>query len=139
MDKLIAGVWYVEGYRPPIKPTSKPESVPAHCWNFLIIDFALNKAAGGGLEYHGLAFYKPSSPDPEASKRKTLRTDTASEYAKRVKTSRQQHGHPPTIEQDEVWRESEGIPRERMRDLRRNTLTPEERKGGVRARKLGQK
>ena len=63
-----------------------------------------------------------------------LRTDTASEYAERVKISRQQNGRPPTYKEDEVWRESEGISRDRMRDLRRNTLTPEERKGGGRAR-----
>ena len=139
MDDLIEGVWYVEGYRAPIAPVSKPEAVPAHCWDFLEIDFRSNRAAGGGLEYHVLAFYKPSPSDSKASKRKTLRTDTASEYAERVKISRQQHGHPPTVEEDEAWRKSEGIPRERMRELRRNTLTPEERKGGVRARKLGQK
>ena len=30
MDDLIEGVWYVEGYRAPIAPASKPEAVPAH-------------------------------------------------------------------------------------------------------------
>jgi len=68
MDDLIEGVWYVEGYRAPIAPASKPEAVPAHCWDFLEIDIRSNRAAGGGLEYHVLDFYEPAPSDPEASK-----------------------------------------------------------------------
>ncbi len=65
--ELIQGGLHVKGYRAPIKPTSKPEAVPAHCWNFLFIDIPSNKAAGGGLEYHDLRFYE-AAPDSKASK-----------------------------------------------------------------------
>ncbi len=59
MDWLTDGTLNATGYRAPITLSSKRESIPSHCWEFLIIDFAANTAGVvDGLEYHGLRVFE---------------------------------------------------------------------------------
>lgn len=52
------------------------------------------------------------------------------EYRARVDDARRATGRPPTMNQDDAWRRKKGLTRERIRELRNNMLTPEEKKGG---------
>lgn len=63
-------------------------------------------------------------------KRPIFKTDVEAEYTSRVDEVRKETGRAPAIEADLEWGRSKGIDRETVRQLRRETLTEEEKKGG---------
>ena len=65
--------------------------------------------------------------------RPARQADTAElndEYRARVDDVRGETGRAPPAAQDDAWRRMKGLTRDRMRELRRDKLTPKEQEGG---------
>ena len=131
VDALIAGTFHATGYRGPVVPESQMEDIPSHLWKVLELDQDGKAASGGGLEYFGLEFHEdtgPATSDPELP----LRPNSERAYKERVTKFRETKGRAPSVAEDEKWHVKRGIPRDKMRQLRREHLTDEEKKPGNR-------
>ena len=71
-----------------------------------------------------------AEPDAVAAPPNAATTDIEAEYARRVNEHRAKTGQRPTFEADDEWRKSKGLKRDALRDLRRQTCTEVEKKGG---------
>jgi hypothetical protein len=139
IDRLVNGDWHATGRRVngQGKEPSEPDVIRADWWGYLKNNPEKHAAAGGGVEFVDVRFH--TGAPPEAKRPRLLRGDTAAAYAEHVAETKRQQGRKPSRSEDEAWAKSQGISRTRVRDLRSETLTPEEKKGGTPIRKLGGK
>ncbi len=75
-----------------------------------------------------------SQPVP-AVQRLITKAEIQACYMQHVKDTRKAKGQAPTVLEDEAWRNANGVTRERLRELRSDNRTPEEKKGGAPPRK----
>ena len=123
------------------------------------IDIEDNSISGDGRKFVGLRFWPSdeasqqesrandpraatSEPNPEGTMelntcpngakeiRPIFKSDVESAYASHAEEVREETKRAPTIEADLEWAQSNDIGRETVRDLRRKTRSPKEKKGG---------
>jgi hypothetical protein len=73
----------------------------------------------------------PSTTANNTPKASPFRDNIEAEYKKRQCDSQKEKGRGTTVGEDEAWRRSKGITRQRMRELRRTNSSPESQKGGA--------
>ena len=152
LKKLIAGTLISDGYIYPVEADDEKLRISPDMWRFLRPQFLNSGAAGGELRFEGISVWEAgtrssgdeidSEPSEHAAQERESLTEAdrparrlstgelEAKYLAHVEDSRSATGRPPTQKQDLAWGRDKGLTRDRIRELRRDELTPKEQKGG---------
>jgi hypothetical protein len=128
-DALAIGSWYATGVP---APGAKAIRILDGLWaHGLYVDPNTDIANGLGYEFTDVRFYETKTKPLPSVKRPIAKSDFEALYKQHVENALNVEGRKPTVNEDEVWRNANGVTRERMRELRSETRTPGEKKGGA--------